>query len=146
MNGRDAAVLLQDLADAVVIANPAGTITFWNRSATRLFGWPATEAVGASLDLIIPERLRRRHWAGYQRVMQSGHTAYGSELLQVPALHRDGHTLSIAFTVTLLLDTDRRVAGIAAVLRDESDRWQQRKSLLEELATYRNSGTAATEP
>ncbi len=125
--------LVRNLADAVVIADAAGTITFWNEAATRLFGWAAEEAVGRSLDLIIPERQRQRHWTGYQRVMATGHTDYGDRLLEVPALHRNGTRLSIAFTVTLMRD-DGRVVGIAAVLRDDTERWQERRRLREELA------------
>ncbi len=92
--------LIAELADAVVVADAAGTICFWNAAAERTFGWSATEAVGASLDLIIPERQRERHWAGYREVMATGDTKYGSDLLRVPSLHSDGERHSIAFTVT----------------------------------------------
>lgn len=94
--------LVRDLADAVIVADHAGTIVFWNAAAERIFGWPPDEAAGKSLDLVIPERLRARHWAGYHETMATGHTDYGDRLLEVPALHRDGRTLSIAFTVTLM--------------------------------------------
>lgn len=128
--------LMQGLADAVVIADPAGTIVFWNRAATRLFGWSDDEAVGSSLDLIIPERLRTRHWDGYRRVMETGHTEYGSRLLEVPALHRDGHTLSIAFTVTLLSRPgEMQPDAIAAVLRDDTARRQELLALRDRVAT-----------
>lgn len=129
------------LADAVVIADAEGRIVFWNDAATRLFGWPASEAVGASLDLIIPERQRERHWQGYGRVMATGHTDYGDRLLEVPALHRDGKRLSIAFTVTLL-----RRPGVAtphaivAVVRDDTERWQEQRRLRDELAAARGEG------
>ena len=96
------AELVRTLADAVVIADGDGTIVLWNDAAERLFGWPAADAVGKSLDIIIPERQRDRHWTGYRQTMATGHTDYGDRLLEVPALHRDGHRLSIAFTVTLL--------------------------------------------
>lgn len=127
--------LVRGMADAVIIADADGTITFWNDAATRIFGWPATEAIGASLDLIIPERLRDRHWTGYRSVMASGHTSYGDRLLEVPALRRDGRPLSIAFTVTLLRHngTDLPYA-IAAVLRDDTERWQERRRLRAQLA------------
>jgi PAS domain S-box-containing protein len=132
------AVLLQlahRLADAVVIADAEGTINFWNESATELFGWSADEAVGRTLDLIIPERLRERHWNGYRRVMQSGHTNYAKRLLEVPALHRDGHTFSIAFTVTLLTHPNElQPFAIAAVLRDDTERWQERRRLREQVS------------
>jgi PAS domain S-box-containing protein len=127
--------LVRGMADAVVIADPDGTITFWNDAATRLFGWPAAEAIGESLDLIIPERLRDRHWTGYRSVMASGHTSYGDRLLEVPALHRDGRSLSIAFTVSLLRHTETDVPyAIAAVLRDDTERWQERRRLRAQLA------------
>src|SRR5687768_3313092 len=96
------AQLVHVLADAVVIADRDGTIIFWNVAAERLFGWSTVEALGQTLDIIIPERLRSRHWAGYHEVMATGRTKYGERLLEVPALHRDGRRLSIAFTVTLL--------------------------------------------
>jgi PAS domain S-box-containing protein len=121
--------LVRDLADAVIIANAEGIILFWNGAATKLFGWAEDDAVGRSLDLIIPERLRGRHWDGYRRVMETGQTRYGNRLLEVPAQHRDGHTLSIAFTVTLLFRPGGdSPAGIAAVLRDDTAR---RRELLE---------------
>jgi PAS domain S-box-containing protein len=117
------AQLVRNLGDAVVIADADGTIAFWNDAATRLFGWSASEAVGRPLDLIIPERLRARHWDGYGRVMATGRTRYDGQLLEVPALHRDGHTISIAFTVTLLGPAGGvRPSGIAAVIRDDTER------------------------
>jgi PAS domain S-box-containing protein len=130
--------LVRELADAVVIADADGVITFWNAAATRLFGWEATDAIGTSLDLIIPERLRQRHWEGYRRVMATGRTDYGDRLLEVPALHRDGRPLSIAFTVTLLHRADGRgPRAIAAVIRDDTERWQERRRLRNELAELR---------
>ena len=130
--------LVHDLADAVVIADADGTITFWNEAATRLFGWEQAEAIGRTLDLIIPERLRDRHWSGYREVMATGHTAYGDRLLEVPALHRDGRRLSIAFTVTLLHeDGNEQPSAIAAVLRDDTERFQERRRLRDELAALR---------
>lgn len=139
----DLAALVRAMADAVVIADAEGTITFWNDAATRLFGWSATEAVGRSLDLIIPERQRERHWTGYRRVMATGHTDYGDRLLEVPALHRDGRRLSIAFTVSLLQRAGQTVPyAIAAVLRDDTERWQERRRLRDELAGLRASATA----
>ena len=128
------AALVRDLADAVVLADRDGTIVFWNGAAERLFGWDADQAVGRSLDLIIPERQRPRHWEGYERVMATGTSRYGTELLRVPSLHADGERRSIAFTVTLLKDAGGAVTGIAAVIRDETDRWAEEQRLRSELA------------
>lgn len=122
--------LVLEMADAVVVADPAGTIVFWNGAAERLFGWSESEAVGRPLDLIIPERLRARHGAGYARTMETGHTSYGDRLLEVPALHRDQRPLSIAFTVTLVREPGQQhPVAIAAVIRDDTDRWRERREL-----------------
>jgi PAS domain S-box-containing protein len=129
------AQLVRSLADAVIIADAEGTITFWNDAATRLFGWSEAEAIGETLDLIIPDRLRQRHWDGYRQTMATGRTTYADRLLEVPALHRDGRPLSIAFTVTLLDDSDAtQPTAIAAVLRDDTERWQERRRMRSELA------------
>ena len=94
--------LVEVIGDAIVVADASGAIDLWNPAAERLFGFTQAEALGNSLDLIIPERLRKRHWAGYGKTMASGETRYSHDLLRVPAMHKDGRALSIAFTVGLL--------------------------------------------
>ncbi len=120
-----------DLSDAVVICDAAGSIVFWNAAATRLFGWSALEMAGKSLELIVPERLWGRHAAGYAEAMRTGQSRHVGSLLEVPALHRDGHTLSIAFSVTMLRD-DRVTApiGVVAVIRDDTARRQALRAAL----------------
>jgi PAS domain S-box-containing protein len=114
--------IVDGAGDAIVFADAAGTIRLWNAAAERMFGYPAAEAVGASLDLIVPEKHRPRHWEGYARVMRTGQTKYGGELLAVPAVRRDGSRISIEFTVTLVRDGDGGVQGIAALIRDVTAR------------------------
>lgn len=123
------AALMEQLSDAVIIADPSGEIVFWNGAAERVFGWPASEAVGRSLDMIIPDRQRRAHWDGYDKTMATGETKYATDLLRVPALNADGERHSIAFTVTLLRSADGEVSGIAAVVRDETERWRNEQEL-----------------
>ena len=120
---------VQAAGDAIIAAKPDGTIVLWNPAARRIFGFTAEEAVGRSLDLIIPERLRERHWQGFQRVMSTGQTHYGSEVLRVPAVHKDGRSLSIAFTVALIFSQDGKVNAITAIVRDETARWQEERAL-----------------
>lgn len=126
--------LVAAAGDAVVAADPKGRITLWNAAAQRIFGFTPAEALGQSLDLIIPERLRDRHWQGYDKVMHSGQTRYGAEVLRVPALHKDGRPLSIAFTVTLLKRDDGTVESIVAILRDDTARWNEERALKKRLA------------
>ncbi len=129
--------LVDAMADAVIVADADGMISYWNAAAERVFGWPAEEAVGQSLDLIIPDRQRRAHWDGYANVMATGQTRYGAELLRVPSLHADGERRSIAFTVTLLTTPDGTVSGIAAVVRDETQRWADERALRAQLSELR---------
>jgi PAS domain S-box-containing protein len=125
--------LVQAAGDAIIAADTDGKIRLWNPAAERIFGFTAEEALGHSLDLIIPERWRHRHWEGYQRVMRTGQTRYGAEVLRVPALHKDGRALSIAFTVALLQTGDGGIQAIAAIVRDETARWEEERALRQRL-------------
>lgn len=126
--------LVTAIGDAVVISGTDGNITLWNPAAERMFGFTEEEALGKSLDVIIPERLRGRHWEGYQKTMATGETRYGNDVLRVPAVHKDGRALSIAFTVALLYAPDKTLTGIVAVIRDETSRFQEERGLRKRLA------------
>ncbi|MGA7157819.1 MAG: PAS domain S-box protein [Acidobacteriaceae bacterium] len=128
------AQLLEAIGDAIVVADVSGAITLWNPAAERMFGFTRNEAMGQSLDLIIPQRLQQRHWDGYHKTMETGLTRYGHDLLRVPAAHKDGRTLSIAFTVALLYSDQHAVTGIAAVIRDETEHFNEERSLRKRLA------------
>ena len=119
--------------DAMIAADPDGVIALWNPAAERIFGFSAGEALGETLDLIIPERFRHRHGEGYRQVMSSGTTRYGHDVLRVPALHKQGHVLSVAFTVTLLFSAEKDVDMIVAVVRDETESWNQTRALRQQL-------------
>jgi PAS domain S-box-containing protein len=126
--------LVAAIGDAVVISGADGNITLWNPAAERMFGFTEAEALGKSLDVIIPERLRGRHWEGYQKTMTTGETRYGNDVLRVPAIHKDGRSLSIAFTVALLYGPDKTLTGIVAVIRDETSRFQEERAWRKRLA------------
>jgi PAS domain S-box-containing protein len=126
--------LVQAAGDAIIAADTDGKIRLWNPAAERMFGFTAEDALGHALDLLIPERWRHRHWEGYRRVMRTGQTRYGTEVLRVPALHKDGRALSIAFTVALLPAGDGGIQAIAAIVRDETTRWEEERALRRRLA------------
>jgi PAS domain S-box-containing protein len=126
--------LLKAIGDGVVVADAKGDIIFWNAAAERIFGFTEQEAIGKSLDLIIPERQRQRHWDGYHKTMDTGQTRYGHDLLRVPALHKQGRPLSIAFTVAMLYTPDHRVSAIVAVVRDETTRWIDERDMRKRIA------------
>ena len=128
--------LLHALGDGVVVCDAGGVITFWNAAATRIFGFSESEALGQSLDLIIPQRQRERHWDGYHKTMATGETRYGADVLRVPALHKDDKALSIAFTVALLHAPNGEVSAIVALVRDETERWGEERKLRARLAKF----------
>jgi PAS domain S-box-containing protein len=130
--------LLDTASDAIIVADEGGTIRFWNPGAERIFGIPAAEALDQSLDIIIPEPQRARHWAGFQRVMETGESRYGAdELLAVPAMRGDGSRISVEFTIVPLRRPDGRMEGMAAILRDVTRRFEEVRSLRRELAESR---------
>jgi len=119
--------------DGILFADRDGIVRLWNLGAEAIFGYTAQEALGQNLDLIVPEKLRERHWEGYQRVMDTGKTRYGNELLKVPALRKDGKRLSVEFTIILVRGSRNEIFGSAAIMRDVTKNWQQEKELKERL-------------
>ena len=127
--------LLTCASDAIIATDHAGNITFWNPGAIRIFGFTVDEAVGRSLDLIIPDHLRDRHWVGYRRVMQTGESHYGhGDLLSVPALTGRGQRISVEFTIAMLKDAQGRPTGTVAIVRDVTRRFEEMRALKRQLA------------
>lgn len=135
--------ILEQSADAIIYADREGIIRRWNLAAEQLFGFTAAQALGQSLDLIIPERLRARHWEGYDKTMATGQTRYGHDLLKVPAVNKKGEAMSIAFTVALLHGAGGEVTGIVAVIRDETVRFQEERALRKRITELEAKAGAA---
>ena len=127
--------LLNSGSDAIIATDREGRITFWNPGAERIFGFTAEEAVGQSLDLIIPENLRARHWSGFRHTMETGTSRYGhGDLLSVPGLTKDGRRISVEFTIVLLHSETQAVAGTVEVMRDVTKRFEELRELKRRLA------------
>lgn len=127
--------LLEDAPDAILIADRAGVITYWNNGAQLIFGYSTDEAIGKSLDLIIPENLRGRHWEGYHRVISTGETKYKTGLLSSPGIRKDGTRVSLEFSMVLIRDNSGEMQGCGAIMRDVTARWEREKELKEKLAS-----------
>jgi len=126
--------IIEGAQDAIIFADKEGIIRLWNSGAEAIFGYSAAEAIGETLDLIVPEKLREKHWEGYRKVMDTGVTKYGSDILAVPALKKDDSRLSVEFTIVLLKDDTGKPQGTAAIMRDMTERWQREKELKKRLA------------
>ena len=135
----DFKTLVAQLGEAVVISDRDEKILFWNASAERIFGFTPDEALGKTLSIITPERFRERHSKGYFHTIQTGQTKYGHTLLRVPAVHKDGRSISIAFSVSMLFDEQQQAVAIAAIIRDETERFQEERQLKAKLAAYESS-------
>lgn len=138
--------LVDESEAGILFASKDGCIRLWNRGCERIFGWPAAEALGQSMDLIIPEKHRPRHWEGWEVVMNSGVTKYGHDPLAVPALTKDGRRISIEFFIVLLRDDAGQVFGAGAMIQDVSARWEKDKALRQKLAALESQleNSAAT--
>lgn len=126
--------IVENAPDAMIFADKEGIIRLWNAGAEAMFGHTAAEAVGKTLDIIIPENLRARHWEGYKHTMATGETKYGKDLLAVPGVRKDGSRISLEFSIMLLRDEGGQPLGPAAILRDVTARWKKEKELKERLA------------
>ena len=135
MNARiDLAALVAAVGDAVMVCDADGAIVLWNPACERMFGHSEAEVMGKTMDMIIPERLRGRHWDGYHKTMATGVTKYGHDVLRVPAVDKQGRTLSIAFTVAMLYDATGKVSAIASIIRDETSRFSEERALKKRVA------------
>ena len=122
--------LVHETSDAIVYADADGLIGLWNKGAERMFGFTAAESVGQSLDIIIPDNLRKRHWDGYRETMRTGTTRYGAgSVLSVPALRKDGTRISVEFTILPFRDQIGGLLGIAATMRDVTRQFEEMKAL-----------------
>jgi PAS domain S-box-containing protein len=129
--------LVSGMSDAIIYADAEGMIRVWNRGATRIFGFAESEAVGRSLDIIIPENLRERHWQGYRATMRTGQSRYGDgQILSVPAVRKDGTRVSVEFTIVPFTDNAGRMIGIAAIMRDTTARFEELRALRRQLALH----------
>ncbi len=126
--------IVENAPEAVIFADREGIIRLWNAGAVEMFGYTVGEALGQSLDIVIPENLRSRHWEGYNRVMATGETKYGKDLLAVPGIRKDGARISLEFSVLMVRDPEGKILGTAAVLRDVTARWKKEKELRDRIA------------
>ena len=138
--------ILAVTGDAVLFGDREGKIRYWNAGAEAMFGWTAAEATGQSMDIIVPEKMRERHWEGYFRVMKTGVTKYGKDLLAVPGIRKDGSRLSLEFSVALIRDEDGVLLGISAVMRDVTARWQKDREIKERLAALEAAAKGSGSP
>ena len=120
--------LLASLPDALVVADTAGIIRLWNPAAEHLFGFTAGEAVGASLDLLVPARFKAAHDNGFDRAVASGALRVAGRVLRTRSNHKDGRKLYVDFSFSLWLDDAGQVLGVCATARDATAQQLQQQA------------------
>ncbi|HEX9120925.1 MAG TPA: PAS domain S-box protein [Terriglobales bacterium] len=138
--------IVEDAQAGIIFADEAGIIRLWNSGAEAMFGYTAAEAIGQTMEMIIPEKHRAHHNEGYARVMQTGITKYGRDALAVPALRKDGSRISIEFTIVLVRSAEGGMIGAAAIVQDVTARWERDKALRARLAALENKATEPQRP
>jgi PAS domain S-box-containing protein len=115
--------IVEQAPDALIFADREGAIRVWNRAAEALFGYSAAEALGQSLDIIIPERLRAAHWTAFDKSLATGETKYAGRVLTTRSAHKDGRRLYVELSFSLLMDSTGNVTGAIALARDGTERY-----------------------
>jgi PAS domain S-box-containing protein len=110
--------IVEQSLDAILFADRDGVIRLWNRGAEVLFGFGANEAIGQTLDLIVPERFRRTHDEGYRLAINTGHLRHEGRVLTTRSAHKYGCRLYVDFSFGLLKDAGGQVSGVFAIARD----------------------------
>lgn len=128
-------LIVEQMADAMIYSNKEGMICGWNAAAESLFGYAKDDAIGQSLDLIIPERLRDAHWFGFNRAMASGTTRLAGHAAITRSLTRSKGTIYVEMSFAVVSDENDNVIGSVAVARDATQRRQNERELRERLET-----------
>jgi PAS domain S-box-containing protein len=123
-----ARAIVESAADAIIFADAQGVIRVWNAAATRLFGFAAAEAIGQSLDLIIPDHLRQSHWAGFHRAVASGATRLAGRATITRAVHGTGKRLYVEMSFAVVRGAADVVVGSVAIARDATARYEEQRA------------------
>jgi PAS domain S-box-containing protein len=119
--------ILEQTADAVIFADTAGAVRIWNAAATALFGYSKEEIIAAGMDVIIPEKLRAAHWAGFRRAMDTGSTRLAGRPTITRATHKSGARMYVEMSFAVVRAGDGTVLGAVAVARDATDRYERER-------------------
>ncbi|NMF87533.1 PAS domain S-box protein [Aromatoleum petrolei] len=139
--------LVEQTADSIIFADGEGRIRIWNAAAEALFGFSREEAIGQSLDLIIPERLRAAHWEGFHRAVANGRTRLGGRAVITRSLNAAGATIYVEMSFALVSDERGEVLGSVAMARDATQRREDERQLQQRIrALEEESAMRAAQP
>lgn len=138
-----AAHILRSIPEALIYCDLEGIIRIWNAGAEKIFGWTAAEAVGQSLDMIIPERMRRAHWDGFNQALERGGVKPGRTSMITRSLHKSAEFIYVDMSFEMVRDEAGQMLGSLAVARDATKRFNEEKALRKQLAELTTPKPAA---
>jgi PAS domain S-box-containing protein len=138
--------IVEQAPDAVIFADRDGAIRLWNQSAEAIFGYSASEVLGRSLDVIIPERLRSAHWQGYHRAIESGSIKYAGRVLTTRSAHKDGRKLFVDLSFALVKNAAGTVIGALAIGRDSTEKYLAERALRARVSELERQSPSAPSP
>ena len=138
--------IVEQAPEAVIFADRDGAIRLWNGGAETLFGYAASEVLGSSLDIIIPERLRAAHWEGFRRAIESGETKYSNRVLTTRSVHKNGARLYVDLSFGLVRDRSGAVAGAFAIGRDSTARYEAESALRARIEELERTSASVAKP
>lgn len=110
--------VVEQALDATIFADREGIVRIWNARAEMVFGFSASEAIGGSLDVIIPEDLRAAHWRGFNRAIAAGRTRLGGRAMVTRAVHKQGGKLYVELSFGIVKGGPQGVMGALATAKD----------------------------
>jgi PAS domain S-box-containing protein len=141
--------MIEQTADAFIFSDLEGRIQLWNHGAEVIFGFSTKDAIGQSLDIIIPEHLRQAHWIGYRKAIAAGRMSLGDQIMTTRFLHKDGSKGYVDMRFSLIKDNTGKLLGVLATARDSTARYLAERTLrarLAELAPADDSKPASAAP
>ena len=134
MNDSTYQAILEASPEAIIFSDREGIIRVWNRGAEIALGFSATEAIGQSLNIIIPEPFRKAHWDGYHMAIARGTTKHSGSSMITRAVRKDGQQIYIDVSFSIVKNAAGEVIGSGAIARDATERFMQDKAMRKQLA------------
>lgn len=131
-------LIIESMPEALIFSDPEGAIKIWNAGATSLFGYTPEDALGRSLNLIIPDHLRKAHWDGFHQAIMRGSTTHGRRSAITRALHKAGQQLYVDMSFSVVGDNDGKIIGALAIARDATERYVEERNLRRQLAEMKS--------
>lgn len=120
--------MVEQCPDGIIYSDAQGKVAYWNAAAEKIFGFTAEQAMGQSLDIIIPEKLREPHWRGFYAAMEAGTTKHKGKALPTRGLKADGSVIYVELSFAVIVDDQGKAIGALSQARDIDESYRKAKA------------------